>query len=104
MKAAPFTLQYIYNNIILINNNISFKAHTASFIGIGESPIENLKWEHKSLPLPKVDESGRFLEIWDDKIANIPVRIYKPKSLEGKKSTALVYLHGGGWTIGSVGR
>ena len=56
------------------------------------------------LVLPKDEESGRFLEIWDYKIANIPVRVYKPKDLEGKKSTGVVYFHGGGFTIGSVGR
>ena len=54
-----------------------------------------------------MEETEKFLEIKDDKIANIPVRIYKPKSLlndAGKKSAGVVYLHGGGWTIGSVGR
>ena len=47
----------------------------------------------------------RFLEIKDERIANIPVRIYKPKNIDtGRKSTGLVFLHGGGWTIGTVGR
>ena len=85
---------------------ISFKGYTSSLIGIGESPIENEKWIHKWLP-NTVDEAEKFLEIQDDKIANIPVRIYKPKTLfndTGKKLTGVVYLHGGGWTIGSVGR
>ncbi|XP_078378921.1 arylacetamide deacetylase-like [Oculina patagonica] len=81
-----------------------FLSHTASLFGIGDSPIENEKWIHKWLP-NKVDDPEKFLEIQDDMIANIPVRIYKPKHLlsdAGKKSTGVVYLHGGGWTIGSV--
>ena len=80
------------------------KGYSASIIGIGDSAIENEKWMHNWIP-NKVDEAEKFLEIQDDKIANIPVRIYKPKNLDAaKKSTGVVYLHGGGWTIGSVGR
>ena len=52
---------------------------------------------------PKDEESERLLEIWNEKIANILVRFYKPKTL-GKKTTGVVYFHGGGFTIGSVGR
>ena len=73
-------------------------------IGIGESPIMNEKNLAKWLLPNQVAESDEFLEIRDDEIANIPVRIYKPKNLDAaKKSTGFVYLHGGGWTIGSVG-
>ncbi|KAL9963951.1 hypothetical protein ACROYT_G027514 [Oculina patagonica] len=85
-----------------------FLGYTSSMIGIGESPIENEKWVHAwilpSMP-NKVDDLEKFLEIRDDKIANIPVRIYKPKNFlndASKESTGVVYLHGGGWTIGSV--
>ena len=52
---------------------------------------------------PKDEESENLLEIWNEKIANIPVRFYKPKTL-GKKTTGVVHFHGGGFTIGSVGR
>ena len=85
---------------------IYFKSNSASLLGIGDSPIENEKWIHKWIP-NKVDEDEKYLEIQDDKIANIPVRIYKPKNLlddKSRKSTGVVFLHGGGWTIGSVGR
>jgi len=55
--------------------------------------------------IKKDHDHERFLEIRDERIANIPVRIYKPKNIDaGKKSTGLVFLHGGGWTIGTVGR
>lgn len=45
------------------------------------------------------------MEIQNVKIVNVPVRIYTPKNIfsdAGKKSTGVVYLHGGGWTGGSV--
>ncbi|KAL9963952.1 hypothetical protein ACROYT_G027515 [Oculina patagonica] len=82
---------------------ISFLTYTSSLMGIGGSPIENEKWLHKQMEMKVADEE-KFMEIQDDKIANVPVRIYTPKTLDaGKKSTGVVYLHGGGWTIGSVG-
>ena len=45
------------------------------------------------------------MEIQNVKIVNVPVRIYTPKNIfsdAGKKLTGVVYLHGGGWTRGSV--
>ncbi|KAJ7392845.1 carboxylic ester hydrolase [Desmophyllum pertusum] len=80
----------------------NFLAYTASLIGIGESPIENRKWIyiHKWLP-DQVHNPEGLMEIQDSKIANIPVRIYQPKNLL-HDATGVVYLHGGGWTIGSV--
>lgn len=90
--------------------NVYFKGYTASLIGIGNSPMENEKtmqgWVIALKSAIKKDhDHERFLEIKDERIANIPVRIYKAKNIDlGKKSTGLVFLHGGGWTIGTVGR
>lgn len=90
--------------------DVCFKGYTASLIGIGNSPMENEKtmqgWVIALKSAIKNDhDHERFLEIKDERIANIPVRIYKPKDIDtGKKSTGLVFLHGGGWTIGTVGR
>ena len=53
------------------------------------------------------DDERDLLQIQDIKIANIPVRIYKPKHLFNdatRKTTGVVYLHGGGWTTRSVGK
>ena len=82
-----------------------FKGYAASLVGIGDSPIENFK---RLLDLPgtlvepEIDKSWQFQ---DAKISNVPVRIYKPRHHDkGKKVTGVVYLHGGGWTIGSIGK
>ena len=82
------------------------KGYTASLVGIGDSHPENLN-RLLHLPLALVPpESGDEFEIKDIEIANVPVRIYKPKHLStdaDKKLTGVVYLHGGGWMLGSVG-
>ena len=46
------------------------------------------------------------LQIEDLKIANVPVRVYRPKQIPdgGTKLTGVVFLHGGGWIFGSVGK
>ena len=50
-------------------------------------------------------DEGSDLEVYDTKIADVPVRVYKPKQFDAaKKSTGVVYIHGGGWTIASVGK
>ena len=49
----------------------------------------------------KQDKSVNFHDI---KIANIPVRVFRPvQSEDGDKLPAVVFYHGGGWTLGSVG-
>lgn len=85
-------------------DTLRFLAYTATFIGMGNSALENLNGELQRLSsvLPKDEESEKYLEIQDGKIANIPVRIYKPKIHGNKMTTGVVYLHGGGFTIGSV--
>ncbi len=42
-------------------------------------------------------------KITDRTFNNIPVRVYDPESRE-KFGGAVVYYHGGGWTVGSVGK
>jgi acetyl esterase len=39
-------------------------------------------------------------DIRDDEVDGVPVRIYRP---EGEPRGLIVYLHGGGWVIGSIG-
>ena len=82
-----------------------FKGYAASLVGIGDSPIENFKrllHLPASLAQPQIDKSW---QIQDVKISNVPVRIYKQRQHDpGKKVTGVVYLHGGGWTIASVGK
>ena len=38
-------------------------------------------------------------------IADVPVRVYRPKQIRGDatKLTGVVFLHGGGWIFGSIG-
>ena len=70
-------------------------------MGIGDSPIENTNYLLNVAKRKKKEGSG--LEVHDTKIANVPVRVYKPKHSDAK-STGVVYIHGGGWTLGSVGK
>jgi len=83
----------------------SFIGYTASLVGIGDSHPENLnRLLHLPLALVPPESTDEF-EIKDIEIANVPVRIYKPKHLStdaDKKLTGVVYLHGGGWMLGSV--
>ena len=55
--------------------------------------------------LRKVPEDTS-LHIEDAKIANVPVRVYRPKDIsdDGTKLTGVVFLHGGGWIFGSIGK
>ena len=82
------------------------KGYTASLVGIGDSHPENLnRLLHLPLALVPPESEDEF-EIKDIEIANVPVRIYKPKHIStdaDKKLTGVVYLHGGGWMLGSVG-
>ena len=71
-------------------------------MGIGDSPVENTNYYLLNVAKLKKKE-GSDLKVHDTKIANVPVRVYKPKHPDAK-STGVVYIHGGGWTIGSVGK
>lgn len=77
----------------------------ASLAGSRIYPVETLNpvlrlW--KPLMQTEVDKSW---EIKDTTIANVPVLIYRPEYVnEGKKTTGVVYIHGGGWTFGSPGK
>lgn len=79
-----------------------FMGYAAFKVGIGDSPIENVnRLLHRWLLFAK--EEDQSWQIKDTKISNIPVRIYKPTHLGcGERITGVIYLHGGGWTIGSV--
>ena len=89
-----------------IYHSFFFQGYTASLVGIGDSPVENFK---QLLDLGRLISQSELkddeLEFQDIKIANVPVRIYKPKHVgAGTKLTGVIYLHGGGWTICSVGK
>lgn len=83
-------------------NAAYFMCYVASLAGSRSYPIETLNpvlrlW--KPLVQTEVDKSW---EIKDTTIANVPVLIYRPEYVnEGKKTTGVVYIHGGGWTFGS---
>jgi acetyl esterase len=42
------------------------------------------------------------VSIEDRRLAEVPVRIYRPKALEAKNLPAVVYFHGGGFVFGSI--
>ena len=71
-------------------------------MGIGDSPIENTNYLLNVMAKLKKKE-GSDLKVHDTRIANVPVRVYKPKHPDAK-SRGVVYIHGGGWTLGSVGK
>ena len=72
-------------------------------MGIGDSAVENMNYLLNVAEGIFAPGEGQDLEVHDTKIANVPVRVYKPKHPDAK-STGVVYIHGGGWTIGSVGK
>ena len=72
-------------------------------MGIGDSPIENLNYLLNVAEQIFAPDKEPGLDVYDTKIANVPVRVYKPKHPD-TKPTGVVYIHGGGWTIGSVGK
>ena len=91
-----------------MNCHFCFNGYTASLVGIGDSSIGNLnQLLHLLLPFVQPQINNKLWQIKDIKIVNVPVRIYTPTHLFNdatKKLTGVVYLHGGGWTMGSVGK
>lgn len=43
------------------------------------------------------------LRIKDSTFAGVPVRIYEPTAVSQNSRRGLVYFHGGGWVVGSIG-
>lgn len=89
----------------------SFLGYVASIVSIGHSPQENLNsLLHLLLPLTPSEtrsdpSDNKWMDIKDTQIARVPVRIYTPKHLlkeNAKKSTGVIFLHGGGFMLGSV--
>lgn len=48
------------------------------------------------------DASARDLEVDGADGARLPARLYEPEGLAPQDDGLLVYLHGGGWTLGSI--
>ena len=70
-------------------------------LGAHES-IEDARRAHYALVPKNPPPIGRVENIAVPcDLGTVPVRIYHPKA-EGPKSPALIYLHGGGWTVGAV--
>lgn len=71
---------------------------------LGGSPLENLDPEILELARGPVGmPSQRDIQIAhvsDELVGNVPVRIYQP---EGAATGIVVYIHGGGFVIGSIG-
>ena len=83
------------------------QAFTASRLGIADL-VNNLRHIHCALAqLTKVPHEPS-LQIEDTKIADVPVRVYRQRQIPGDSSssklTGVVFLHGGVWIFGSIGK
>ena len=50
-----------------------------------------------------VYDSVCYLQSSDTIFDGIPVRVYRPSDALNETLPAIVYYHGGGWTLGSIG-
>ncbi len=65
-------------------------------------PVEAARRAHYALVPKDPPPIGRVENIAVPReLGSVPVRIYHPRA-EAPKSPALIYLHGGGWTVGAV--
>lgn len=48
--------------------------------------------------------SDEKLTVMDTKFDGVPVRLYVPKGHPDSLKRAVVYIHGGGWCVGSAGK
>jgi acetyl esterase len=65
-----------------------------------EVPIEQARAGHEAETTQLSGPGGEVAEVRDITVGDIPVRVYRP---EGEGPLPLVvYLHGGGWAIGSI--
>jgi acetyl esterase len=65
-----------------------------------EVPIEQARAGHEAETAQLSGPGGEVAEVRDITVGDIPVRVYRP---EGEGPLPLVvYLHGGGWAIGSI--
>lgn len=94
---------------------IFFQAYIGSFVGLGENYYSNMATVLAfASGLYKNNSYSDVLEINDTEIFGVRVRIYKPvnktkgspesKSNEETLLPGVIYFHGGGWAIGSLGK
>ena len=94
---------------------IFFQAYIGSFVGLGENYYSNMATVLAfASGLYKNNSYSDVLEINDIEIFGVRVRIYKPvNKTEGSCGTkyneeillpGVIYFHGGGWAIGSLGK
>ena len=88
------------------------KAGFGAFLGLGSNYVQSLRQVLAFFAsLHKNESHGKLLYINDTEIFGTKVRIYKPHNkttdINGKVQESLlpavIYYHGGGWVIGSVG-
>ena len=83
------------------------QAFTASRLGIGDL-ANNLRHIHCALAQLRKVPHEPSLQIEDTKIADVPVRVYRQRQIPGDSSssklTGVVFLHGGAWIFGSIGK
>ena len=94
---------------------ISLQAYLGSLVGIGDNYYTNIASVFAfASGLFKNNSYSDVLEINDTIIFGVGVRIYKPviktnesvgnKTDEEVLLPGLIYFHGGGWTIGTLGK
>ena len=84
------------------------QAFAALRLGIGDL-VNNLRHIHCALGHLKKVPQEPSLQIEDTKIADVPVRVYRQRQIPGGSSSSkltagVVFLHGGGWIFGSIGK
>ena len=80
-----------------------FQAQASEYLGFS---AVNVTRYAQDLLFPYVRTSSHLDDviIWDTHISGIPVRMYKPPGHQGsQKIPGVVYYHGGGWTLLSIG-
>ena len=110
---------FIIFNFLLLSLNFSkfspviFQAHLTYFLGIGDDYFSSLaSLLAFTSSMFKNDSYSEMLEIDDTEIFGVGVRIYRPvnrtnqedESQEQDLLPGLIYFHGGGWTLGSLGK
>ena len=91
-----------------------FQGYLSTLLGIGDDYYSNIaSLLAFTSGLYKNNSYLEFLEVNDTEIFGVGVRIYKPVNKTNKQVgngsdgqgllPALIYFHGGGWTLGSIG-
>ncbi len=63
-----------------------------------EGTVEQAREAHVASAAKLAGPGEAVAEVWDQRVTDVPVRVYRP---EGARGTVL-YAHGGGWAVGTV--